>query len=59
MVLLVFRYMGEGDDDVLVDEDEQCKEETQPDRTQCVQSRELFKWWEVEDGAIVDTEDWN
>lgn len=59
MVLLVFWYVCEWDDDVLVDEDEQREEETQPDCTQCVQSRELLKWREVEDGAVVDAEDWN
>lgn len=38
VVLLVFWYVRERDDDVLVDEDEQRQEETQPDRAQCVQA---------------------
>lgn len=56
MVLLVFWYVCEWDDDVLVDEDEQREEETQPNRAQCVHSRQLIKWREVEDGAAVDAE---
>ena len=56
LVLLVFRYMCERDDDVLVDKDEQREEETQPERAQRVHTRQLVKWREVEDWAIVDAE---
>lgn len=56
MVLLVLWYVREWDDDVLVDKDEQREEETQPDRAQCVHSRQLIKRREVEDGAAVDAE---
>lgn len=48
--------MCERDDDVLVDKDEQREEETQPERTQRVHTRQLVKWREVEDRAIVDAE---
>lgn len=56
LVLLVFRYMCERDDDVLVDKDEQREEETQPERAQRVHTRQLVKRREVEDWAIVDAE---
>lgn len=51
--------MCEWDDDALVDEDEQRKEETQAHRAQRGQPRQLFKLGKLEDGAVVDVKQRN
>lgn len=58
-VSLVFWYMCEWNDDVLVYEDEQSQEKTQTHSTERVHPCQLVKWREVEDRATVDTEHWN
>ena len=52
----MFRYVGERDDDVLVDEDEQGQEEAQARSAERVPACQLVEGGEVEHGAVVDIE---
>ena len=44
-------HVREGDDDVLVDEDEQGEEEAQARGTERVQPCQLVEWRKVEEGS--------
>lgn len=57
--LPVLRCVGQRDDDVLVDEDEQGQEEAEAHGADHVHGRQPLKRSHVEDGPVVNFEDWN
>lgn len=57
--LPVLRCVGQRDDDVLVNEDEQGQEEAEAHGADHVHGRQPLKRSHVEDGPVVNFEDWN
>lgn len=57
--LPVLRCVGQRDDDVLVDEDEQGQEEAEAHGADHVHGRQPLERSHVEDGPVVNFEDWN
>lgn len=55
----VFRRVCQRDNDVLVDEDEEGQQEAQAHGAEDVQGRQALKRGHVEDGPVVNFEDWN
>lgn len=53
----VFRRVGQRDDDVLVDEDEEGQQEAQAHGAEDVQGRQALKRSHVEGGPVVNFED--
>lgn len=57
--LPVLRRVRQGDNDVLVDEDEEGQEEAEAHRADDVHGRQASKRREVEDGPVVNFKDGN
>lgn len=57
--LPVLRRVRQGDDNVLVDEDEEGQEEAEAHRADDVHGRQASKWCQVEDGPVVNLKDGN
>lgn len=55
----VFWRVGQRDNDVLVDEDEEGQQEAQAHGAEDVQGRQALKRSHVEGGPVVNFEDWN
>ena len=57
--LPVLRCICEGDDDVLVDEDEEGQQEAKAHGADDVHGRQALERSHVEDGTIMNFENWN
>lgn len=57
--LPVLWRIGQRDNDVLVDEDEEGQEESQAHGADHVEGRQTLKWSHPEDGPVVNFKNWN